>query len=300
LSAKTQAISFDAAATGPHIFTVSFVDTGGVARTATATINVTATADAIASDGRCSLREAVYAARFDQPVDGTVGNAGAALEFAAERFVVAAGALHSPALLLRSGLAEASPGGRWIGRRLMRHCSAVIAGFFPGRTNPEGVFHKQLCVSDFYEDLRGELGTATGTIQDVYTPAAVVVRQRAPAGLGTFAAWLSSRMQNLLSIAEDDPRPENAVSLTAERDRYGLEIARIDHEYTAADYRRRDYLAGHARRVLKAAGAWATRIHAIDTFSHGVGSVGMAESPEAGALDPECRVWGLSNLWGTD
>ncbi|MET0619219.1 MAG: GMC family oxidoreductase [Thermoanaerobaculia bacterium] len=225
---------------------------------------------------------------------------GAALEFAAERFVVAAGALHSPALLLRSGLAEASPGGRWIGRRLMRHCSAVIAGFFPGRTNPEGVFHKQLCVSDFYEDLRGELGTATGTIQDVYTPAAVVVRQRAPAGLGTFAAWLSSRMQNLLCIAEDDPRPENAVSLTAERDRYGLEHARIDHEYTAADYRRRDYLAGHARRVLKAAGAWATRIHAIDTFSHGVGSVGMAESPEAGALDPECRVWGLSNLWVTD
>jgi choline dehydrogenase-like flavoprotein len=225
---------------------------------------------------------------------------GAAEEIAADRFIVAAGALHSPALLLRSGLAEASAGGRWIGARLMRHCSAVVVGMFRGRTNPEKVFHKQICLTDFYEDLRGELGTATGTIQDVYTPAAVVVSHRAPAGLRTFAGWLAGRMQNLLCIAEDDPRPENRVSLSAERDRYGLEVARVDHDYTGADYRRRDHLVAHARRVLRAAGAWATRVHAIDTFSHGVGSVGMAASPEEGALDPQCRVWGVPNLWVTD
>ena len=42
LSAKTQAISFDPGTSGTHSFTVSFTDAGGVARTATATINVTA------------------------------------------------------------------------------------------------------------------------------------------------------------------------------------------------------------------------------------------------------------------
>ena len=38
-----------------------------------ATIPVTTTADTLANDGLCSLREAVFAARFDLPIDGTVG-----------------------------------------------------------------------------------------------------------------------------------------------------------------------------------------------------------------------------------
>jgi hypothetical protein len=44
LSARTQAISFDPVTAGQHLFTVSFVDAGGTARTATASINVTAPA----------------------------------------------------------------------------------------------------------------------------------------------------------------------------------------------------------------------------------------------------------------
>jgi hypothetical protein len=47
LSAKTQAITFDAVATGTYTFTVSFVDAGDVASTATATINVTAAASPV-------------------------------------------------------------------------------------------------------------------------------------------------------------------------------------------------------------------------------------------------------------
>jgi len=41
LSAKTQAISFDAATAGVHLFRVSFTDPGGAARTETVSINVT-------------------------------------------------------------------------------------------------------------------------------------------------------------------------------------------------------------------------------------------------------------------
>lgn len=225
---------------------------------------------------------------------------GAAHALVADRYVVAAGALHSPALLLRSGLADASPGGRWIGRRLMRHCNAVVAGVFRERTNPEQVFHKQLCFTDFYEDLRAALGTATGTIQDIYTPAAVVIRHHAPTGLKAVAGWLTAYMQNLLCIAEDEPRAQNGVTLGCDRDGFGLEVTRVDHGYTPADCRRRDHLVARARQVLRAAGAWTTRVYAIDTFSHGVGSVGMAPCPQDGALDPACRLWGVPNLWVTD
>ncbi len=226
---------------------------------------------------------------------------GAVREIEADRFVVAAGALHSPALLLRSGLGgDGTPGGRWIGRRLMRHCNAVVAGLFRAPTNPGKVFHKQLCFTEFYEDLRAELGTATGTVQDIYTPAAEVIRHHAPPGLKRIAGWMSVFMQNLLCVAEDDPRPGNRVTLSDETDRFGARVPRVDHEYTAADRRRRDHLVARARRLLRAAGAWTTRVYEIDTFSHGVGSVGMAADPEQGALDPRCRLWGVDNLWVVD
>ena len=218
--------------------------------------------------------------------------------FRAEKFVIAAGALQTPALLLRSELHE-TPGGRWIGRRLMRHCNAVVTGVFCQRTNPQGTFHKQLCFTDFYDDMRKSLQTATGTIQDIYTPASQVIEHHAPPGLRRIAGWLTAFMQNLLCIAEDSPRFENSVRLGAP-DAYGVAVPKIDHEYCAEDYERRDHLVQAARRVLKEAGAWTTRVYEIDSFSHGVGSCGMAATPEEGALDSRGQLWGVDNLWVTD
>ncbi len=215
-----------------------------------------------------------------------------------ERFFLAAGALHTPALLLRSRLD--SPGARWIGRCLMRHCNGVVAGVFPFRTNPGNLFHKQLCFTEFYERFRARHGTAAGVIQDIYTPSGEVISHFAPFGLKRIAGAFSPFMQNLLCIAEDEPRFENAVRLSSGRDDWGVEVPRVDHEYSAADLERRDFLADQARRVLRAAGAWKTRFYEIDTFSHAVGTVRCAGSPEQGALDRDCRVWGIGNLHVVD
>ena len=215
-----------------------------------------------------------------------------------ERFYVAAGALHTPALLLRSRLD--SPGARWIGRCLMRHCNGVVAGVFPFRTNPGNLFHKQLCFTEFYERFRARHRTAAGVIQDIYTPSSEVISHFAPFGLKRIAGAFSPFMQNLLCIAEDEPRFENAVRLGGGRDDWGVEVPRVHHEYSAADLERRDFLADQARRVLRAAGAWKTRFYEIDTFSHAVGTVRCADSPENGALDRDCRVWGIGNLHVVD
>ena len=215
-----------------------------------------------------------------------------------EHFFIAAGALQTPALLLRSRLD--SPGVRWIGRCLMRHCNAVVAGVFPFRTNPGNLFHKQLCFTEFYERFRARHGTAAGVIQDIYTPSSEVISHFAPFGLKRIAGAFGPFMQNLLCIAEDEPRFDNAVNLDNRRDSWGVEIPRVDHEYSEADLDRRDFLAAQARRVLRAAGAWKTRMYEIDTFSHAVGTVRCADSPERGALDRDCRVWGIENLHVVD
>ena len=252
------------------------------------------------------LRTNAIVARIDmngtraRGVDGIDAIDRKAFHIDAARVIVAGGALGTPAVLLRSGIDALSPGGDSIGRRLMRHCNAVLTGVFPFVTNREQIFHKQLCLTDFYEDLREELGTAVGTIQDIYTPVPEVISHFAPRGLKGAAAGLSRFMQNLLVIAEDDPQPQNRLRLTDETDTFGLPVARVDHEYSLADLRRRDYLATRARRILRRAGAWITRMYEIDSFSHGVGTVSMAAAPSEGALDPSCKVWGVDGLWVVD
>ena len=214
---------------------------------------------------------------------------------AADLVVLAAGALNSPALMLRSGFAHPL-----IGRFLMRHCNGVANCVFPFRTNPQQVFHKQLCFSDFYEDLRAELGTAVGVIQDIYTPAPPIIRHHTPWGLKTLAGLLASRMQSLLCIAEDDPRRENRVSLADEQDVFSMELVQVEHAYGNADCRRRDYLLAQAEAVLRQAGGLLRYRYLIDSFSHAVGTLRSATAPEEGVLNVDCRYWGSENLYVSD
>ena len=213
----------------------------------------------------------------------------------ADLVVLAAGALNSPALMLRSGFDHPL-----IGRFLMRHCNGIANGIFPFRTNPQQVFHKQLCFSDFYEDLRAELGTAVGVIQDIYTPTPPIIRHHAPWGSKTLVGLLTGYMQNLLCIAEDDPRHDNRVSLAKEQDIFGMELVQVEHAYSDADCRRRDHLLAKAEAVLRQAGGLLRYRYLIDSFSHAIGTLRCATAPEEGVLDVDCRYWGSENLYVSD
>lgn len=213
--------------------------------------------------------------------------------------IVSGGAIHSPALLLRSNLEKYSHH-RYVGRYLMRHCNAVVCSLFPFKTNPENIFHKQIGVSVFYEDLRSRFGTSTGIIQDIYTPHPQIIEQFAPIGLKRFCGALSGYVQNLLCIAEDDPNFENVVSLSHERDGYALPLINIYHRYSSDDYLRRDYLIRRAKNILREAGGLAHYVYQLDTFSHAVGTVRFGDSPETSALDKYCRFFGIRNLFVLD
>ena len=232
-------------------------------------------------------------------------DAGEAAVIDAERFVVAAGALGTPHLLLASRLDELSPARGAVGRYLMRHDNAMLFGFFPRRPDPDHRFHKQLAIHDWYfgdpgSDDVPDLGKLGG-VQQMMTPPKELVRAHLPPGTKTVIGALTEHLTGLLCIAEDQPRLENGVAVDwAVRDVYGLPQLVIDHAYSERDRRASDALARRSRHLLERLGALVVHTHRVKTFSHAVGTVRMGTDPATAPLDEGCRYRGLPNLWITD
>lgn len=217
---------------------------------------------------------------------------GATQILSAPRIILAAGALATPHLLLASGLAVVNPAGDAIGRYLTRHRNAVVFGAFTRPPNPRKEFDKHVAILDFYRD--------AGCIQQL-TPAEGLVRAYLPRLLRTPAAIFLSHASGLLVIAEDQPRPENRVTLDAmRRDRFGLPLLRVEHVYTRRDEAAAAFLVRHAKRVLWEAGARFTLVHPIETWSHALGTVRMGRNPRMSPLDEHGRFRGLENLYVVD
>jgi choline dehydrogenase-like flavoprotein len=216
--------------------------------------------------------------------------------------VLAAGALWSPEVLLRSQLETLKDVGRkdLIGRRLMRHCNAVLAGVFPFHTNVRKEFQKQLAIFDFYDHHRQKHGYSSGVIQDIYTPSSCVISANAPFPLKTISGMLSSRIQSLLCIAEDEAQENNRIELNANNNFQKLTKLKIFHQYTKRDLERRDFLLQQAKKILKRSGALLFYTMHINSFSHAVGTLVMGSSPAESVLDPNCKFWGVKNLWVLD
>jgi choline dehydrogenase-like flavoprotein len=230
-------------------------------------------------------------------------DAGHPVRFAAPVFVLAAGALGSAHLVLASGLDRECPARRAVGRYLTRHWNAVVAGLFPSPPAPEGQFHKQVGIHDFYfgdPDAAGPAGKLGG-LQQLSTPPPALVRDRVPAGLGGALMPFVSRITGLLVIAEDQPSRDNGVAIRlSRRDRFGLPQLLVVHRYSRRDDAAGRALVAHARRILRRAGAWATHVQPIRTFSHALGTLRMGSDPETAPVDPDGLFRGTDNLYVAD
>jgi choline dehydrogenase-like flavoprotein len=220
----------------------------------------------------------------------------------AARYVLAAGALATPHLLLASGLDRASPAPRVVGRYLMRHRNAMVFGVFARRPNPAGEFHKQVGIHDFYRGHPGgEPRGPIGGIQQITSPPPSVVRAMFRKPLTYVLAAGVPYTMALLTIAEDQPRAENGVRLDASRqDRFGLPQLVVCHRYTRRDVAAGRVLIDAARRVVRAAGAVADCVYHIRTFAHALGTVRMGPDARRSALDADGRYRGLANLYVAD
>jgi choline dehydrogenase-like flavoprotein len=232
-------------------------------------------------------------------VDCVDRETGRRLVFRGDRYILAAGALGSPHLILSSGLHTSSPARDWVGRCLMRHCNGIVFGLYPRPLEGSRDFHKQVGILDQYGGTDGE--PKLGCIQSIHPPPPGLVRDRLPGVLGRIAEPLANHSTGLLAIAEDEPRMANRVEASrSATDRYGIPRAVVTHRYTRRDCAARGTLMRTAAAILSESGALIRQPVHIKTFSHAVGSLRMGTDPRTSPLDRSSRFRGVENLWVTD
>lgn len=221
----------------------------------------------------------------------------------AERFVLAAGALASPHLLLASGLQELSPAGDAVGRYLMRHCNAIVLGGAPTSLGEVGDMRKQVGLHDLYfgDGRQTEVPGKLGAIQQLRAVHIALSMTPLPASVKRAMYPALQRLLGFIVIAEDQPLPGNRLTLhPARRDCHGRPAACVEHRYSRRDRLARRVLARCAAEVLREMGVAFTLTLPVRTYSHALGTVRMGDDPERFPVARDGRFRGLSNLWLTD
>ena len=208
--------------------------------------------------------------------------------------ILAAGAVQSAALLLRSA-DEARPTGLanrsdQVGRNFMNHnCSAVL-GLHPFRRN-RAVYQKTLMLNDFYLT-GGPEGAPLGNVQMLGKITGPILA--ATSGLPRpLANWIAARSLDVYVMSEDLPDPDSRVTLRGEGIR--LDWKRSNMATHAA-------LVAKVRAVLRRAGCPVTLARTFDrrTPSHQCGTARMGEDPGTSVTDSFGRCHDHPNLYIAD
>jgi choline dehydrogenase-like flavoprotein len=210
----------------------------------------------------------------------------------ARRYVLAAGAIASPMLLLRSGM-----DGPLIGRNYMAHVSPIVIGIFPKRTGADTTFVKQVGFADFY------LGTRTfahkmGFVQSLPVPGPLLTAKTAPRFVPRWLLkFLRQRMLPLVGIVEDLPNPANRVTVAANGQ------ARLRYRFGAYDRERGRQLGRQMKRILRRAGArfcLSKQFASDEHVAHQCGTLRFGNDPGHAVLDRDCRMFKHPNLFVVD
>ena len=193
-------------------------------------------------------------------------------EITARLYVLAAGTIGTPVLLLTSGLAGRSG---QVGRNYMYHAGAVVAGVFMSSTGGATRFVKQLGFTDLY------LGAPNfphklGSVQVLPVPGPLSMKRQISMPTPV-ASWLYRRTVLLSGVVEDLPLSTNRVEVGHQ----GHIVVR--HTYHPYDRYRSRYMLAQLRKVLWRAGAWllvgATNERDTSRTSHQVGTCRFGTDP---------------------
>jgi len=217
---------------------------------------------------------------------------GRRFEYRAKRIALAAGAIASPALLLRSGVS-----GFWIGRNYMMHLSPIVVGFFRRCTGAEETYVKQVGFADYYFGSQ-RYPHKMGIVQSLPVPGPLMLRKTMGRRLSPrFIRFLRQRMLPLTGIVEDLPNPTNRVSLG--------DNGQIDlhHKFDPYDLVRGRWLSRLMRRILRNAGALfclAKSFPSDEHVAHQCGTLRFGNGPDHAAADSDCRLFGHPNVFVVD
>lgn len=210
----------------------------------------------------------------------------------ARRYVLAAGALASPALLLRSGVHAPL-----VGRNYMFHLSPLVAGVFTRPTGAEAAFVKQVGFADYYFGTP-EYTHKMGLIQSLPVPGPLMIAKAAPWRLSDcIVGILRRRLLPLVGIVEDLPDPTNRVALGRDGN------AEVCHAFGSYDLERGRQLSRLMSRLLKAAGALfclSTPLPSDEHVAHQCGTLRFGNDPAHAVLDADCRLFGHPEVFVVD
>lgn len=221
---------------------------------------------------------------------------GGAVKVNGSRFVLAAGAVNSAALLLASadekhprGLANSSD---QVGRNFMMHNNAHLVAVDLDRHN-DVTFQKTLSINDWYLDA-GD-GFPLGAMQLIGKVQGIMMKSVAPRGVPlALLDRIADRSVEWLIMAEDLPSPDNRVTLDS--------AGRITTARAARGTTTHRLLCDRAKRLLRAVGynAILTQHFDISMNSHQCGTVVAGVDPTRSVLDPWCKTHDVENLWVLD
>lgn len=100
-------------------------------------------------------------------------------------------------------------------------------------------------------------------------------------------------------VGETLPQERNCVTLTDERDQYGIRIPRVTYSFCDNDKRLIDHSLRFMRQALQAAD-----VHDIwdetDDTCHLNGTARMGDKRDNSVVNADCRSWDIPNLWICD
>jgi choline dehydrogenase-like flavoprotein len=216
---------------------------------------------------------------------------GARSTISAKVVVLAAGAVNSAALLLRSGKSGLANRSDTVGRHFMNHNASAVVAIDPRVIN-DSVYQKTLGINDFYLD-DGRGGPPLGNLQLLGRVTAPILK----ANIRLAPEWalgpISKRSVDWYAISEDLPNPESRVTVDG---------GQIRLDWKRSNWTTHEMLVKAFKERLRSAGYPIVLSRAFDrrTPSHQCGTVRIGVDPAKSPLDPFCRAWDHPNLFVID
>lgn len=213
---------------------------------------------------------------------------GQAVVVEADLFIIAAGAVNSAALLLKSqgpdhpnGLAN---GSGQVGCNFMSHNNTVLLALHPLKKNPTK-FQKTLTIHDFYEQ---------GTIQGRGKVQPEMLQGKKDWVLRTFRRFIAARSVDFWVMSEDLPTPDNRVTVD--------EAGRIHLARRATNTAAHQAVIRRAKQVLRKAGLpWCfVDQRGTAAIQHQCGTLRFGNDPQTSVLNQWCRAHEVENLYVMD
>jgi choline dehydrogenase-like flavoprotein len=213
----------------------------------------------------------------------------------AEKFILAAGAVNSAALLLNSATPE-YPGGLanssgLVGRNYMVHNSTFFIGINPFKVNST-LWQKTMGLNDWYE--AGPTNNyPLGNLQMLGKLRASMLKMATPWAPTWLLKAMSDRSVDIYLTTEDLPRRSNGISMVNGKIHVWWEPNNLGpHKELVRRISRAVRRSGYPVIFSQRMG--------IETNSHQCGTAVAGHDPATSVLTPGCRAHDLDNLWIVD